>query len=218
MTDIPARLVDALAGRYTIERQLGEGGMATVYLADDVKHGRKVAIKVLKPELSAILGGERFLNEMRVTANLQHPSILPLYDSGDADGLLYYVMPFVEGDSLRDRMDRDGQMGLEETLAIAEDVAAALQFAHEHGVVHRDIKPANILLQGGKPLVADFGIAIAIRSAGGERITQTGLSLGTPHYMSPEQATGDRELDARSDVYSLGAMVYEMQSPLRTSM
>jgi serine/threonine-protein kinase len=218
MTSPIDRLTTALAGRYVVERELGAGGMATVYLAEDVKHHRKVALKVLRPELAAILGGERFLKEIEVTANLQHPNILPLYDSGHVTGLggeggsefLFYVMPYVEGETLREKMGREKQLGVEETVSIAKDVADALHFAHQRGVVHRDIKPENILLQQGKPLVADFGIALAVSHAGGTRLTETGLSLGTPHYMSPEQATGDRELDARSDVYSLGAMVYEM--------
>ena len=210
MSQAEDRLARALTDRYRIERELGAGGMATVYLAEDLKHHRKVAVKVLRPELSAILGAERFLNEIEVTANLQHPNILPLYDSGEADGLLYYVMPYVEGETLREKLDREKQLTVEETVEIAKGVAAALEFAHRRGVVHRDIKPANILLQAGQPLVADFGIALAVSHAGGTRLTETGLSLGTPHYMSPEQATGDRELDARSDIYSLGAMVYEM--------
>ncbi len=210
MTEITSQLSSALADRYRLERHLGEGGMATVYLAHDLKHDRKVAVKVLKPELSAIIGGERFLNEIKVTANLQHPNILPLYDSGEADSFLFYVMPFIEGESLREKMDRDKQLGLEETMEIAKALSSALDYAHEQGIVHRDIKPENILMQRGQPLVADFGIALALSHAGGTRLTETGLSLGTPHYMSPEQATGDRELDARSDVYSLGAMVYEM--------
>jgi eukaryotic-like serine/threonine-protein kinase len=183
-----------------------------------VKHHRKVALKVLRPELAAIVGGERFLKEIEVTANLQHPNILPLYDSGSASRpageggseFLFYVMPYVEGETLREKMTREKQLGVEETVAIAMDVADALHFAHQRGIVHRDIKPENILLQQGKPVVADFGIALAVSPAGGTRLTETGLSLGTPHYMSPEQATGDRELDARSDGYSLGAMVYEM--------
>jgi serine/threonine-protein kinase len=218
MTTPVDRLTTALAGRYTIERELGAGGMATVYLAEDMKHHRKVALKVLRPELAAIVGGERFLKEIEVTANLQHPNILPLYDSGRASGpagesgseFLFYVMPYVEGETLREKMTREKQLGVGETVAIAKDVADALHFAHQRGIVHRDIKPENILLQQGKPVVADFGIALAVSHAGGARLTETGLSLGTPHYMSPEQATGDRELDARSDVYSLGAMVYEM--------
>jgi eukaryotic-like serine/threonine-protein kinase len=210
MTEITQRLSAALAGRYRLERHLGEGGMATVYLAHDLKHQRNVAVKVLRPELAAILGAERFLNEIKVTANLQHPSILPLYDSGEADSFLYYVMPHVEGESLRQKMDRERQLSVEDAVAIAKAVAAALQYAHERGIIHRDIKPENILLQSGQPLVADFGIALAVSQAGGTRLTETGLSLGTPHYMSPEQATGDRELDARSDLYSLGALTYEM--------
>ncbi len=210
MPEIIARVSTALADRYKIERHLGEGGMATVYLAHDLKHDRKVAVKVLRPELSAIVGGERFLNEIKVTANLQHPNILPLYDSGEADTLLYYVMPYIEGESLRDKLNREKQLGVEETVEIAKSVAAALDYAHQHDVVHRDIKPENILLQSGQALVADFGIALAVSQAGGTRLTETGLSLGTPHYMSPEQATGDRELTARTDVYSLGCVVYEM--------
>ena len=184
--------------------------MATVYLAEDLKHRRKVALKVLRPELAAIIGAERFLKEIEVTANLQHPNILPLYDSGQADSFLYYVMPYVEGESLRDKLTREKQLGVEESVTLARAVAAALEFAHRHGVVHRDIKPENILLQSGQALVADFGIALALSQAGGSRMTETGMSLGTPHYMSPEQATGDRTLDARSDVYALGCITYEM--------
>ncbi len=205
-----ARLTTALADRYRIERELGAGGMALVYLAHDIRHDRPVAVKVVRPELSALLGAERFLNEIKVTANLQHPHILPLYDSGSADGLLYYVMPYVEGESLRGRLNREKQLGIEEAVRLAGQVASALDYAHRHGVIHRDIKPENILLHDGQALVADFGIALAVRAAGGARLTETGLSLGTPQYMSPEQATADRELDARSDVYSLGAVVYEM--------
>jgi serine/threonine-protein kinase len=204
------RLTAALADRYAIERELGAGGMATVYLAEDLKHHRKVAVKVLRPELSAILGGDRFLAEIKVTANLQHPNILPLYDSGEADTFLYYVMPYLEGETLREKLDREKQLSTEETVKLAESVAAALDYAHQHGVIHRDIKPENILLQSGQALVADFGIALAVSQAGGTRLTETGLSLGTPHYMSPEQATGDRDLDAKSDVYSLGCVTYEM--------
>jgi serine/threonine-protein kinase len=210
MTEPADRLAAALADRYRIERALGEGGMATVYLAEDLKHDRKVALKVLKPELAAVLGAERFVQEIRTTANLQHPNILPLYDSGEAGTFLYYVMPYVEGDTLRSRLDREKQLGIEETVEIGRDVAAALQYAHERGIVHRDIKPENILFQGSQAVVADFGIALAVSHAGGARLTETGLSLGTPHYMSPEQAVGDRELDARSDIYSLGAVLYEM--------
>jgi len=210
MTESLARLTVALADRYRIERELGQGGMATVYLAEDLKHGRRVALKVLHPELAAVLGGERFLAEIKTTAHLQHPNILQLFDSGSADGLLYYVMPFVDGESLRNRLAREKQLPVEEAITIARGAAAALDYAHRHGVIHRDIKPENILLQDGQPLVADFGIALAVKQAGGARLTQTGLSLGTPQYMSPEQATGERELDVRSDVYALGAVTYEM--------
>ncbi|MDT8342262.1 MAG: protein kinase [Longimicrobiales bacterium] len=210
MPDVPSRLAAALADRYAIARKLGEGGMATVYLADDLKHDRKVAIKVLKPELAAVVGGERFLAEIRTTANLQHPHILPLFDSGEADGFLYYVMPYVEGESLRGRLDRERQLPVAEAVGIAVKVAGALQAAHARGIVHRDIKPANLLMQGGEPLIADFGIALAVSAAGGGRLTETGLSLGTPYYMSPEQATADRDPDARSDVYSLACVLFEM--------
>jgi serine/threonine-protein kinase len=204
------RLRAALESRYQIEHELGAGGMATVYLARDLKHERHVAVKVLRPELAAVLGGERFLREIRVTANLQHPHILPLYDSGEADTFLYYVMPYVEGESLRDKLTREKQLAIDEALEITKQVASALDFAHRHDVLHRDIKPENILVHEGQALVADFGIALAVRAAGGTRLTETGLSLGTPHYMSPEQAMGDRQLDARSDIYSLGCVVYEM--------
>lgn len=212
MSEFLDRLAAALASRYEIERELGEGGMATVYLARDLKHGRKVAIKVLRPALAARLGSNRFLQEIKVTANLQHPNILPLYDSGAAEEFLYYVMPFVEGESLRAKLDHERQLNLEETVAIAKAVAAALGYAHEQGIVHRDIKPENVLLHRGQPLVADFGIALAVSAAGGgsTRLTQVGMSLGTPSYMSPEQASGDRVVDARSDIYSLGALTYEM--------
>ncbi|MBK7593761.1 MAG: serine/threonine-protein kinase [Gemmatimonadetes bacterium] len=205
-----ARLTAALADRYRLERELGQGGMATVYLAHDLKHDRDVAIKVLHPDLGAALGGERFLSEIRTTARLQHPHILPLLDSGEADGLLYYVMPLVTGETLRARLERDRQLPVEEAIRTAREVADALQYAHEHGVIHRDIKPENILLQGGHALVADFGIALAVQSAGGQRMTQTGLSLGTPQYMSPEQAMGEKQIDARSDIYALAAVTYEM--------
>ena len=212
MSEMTERLNAALEGRYRIERELGEGGMATVYLAEDLKHDRQVALKVLKPELAAVVGAERFLAEIRTTANLADPHILPLYDSGEAGGFVYYVMPYVEGDSLRDRLDREKQLPVAEAVDIAKKVAAALSYAHENGVVHRDVKPANILLRRGEPLVADFGIALALSEAGGGRITETGLSLGTPHYMSPEQAAGERDVDPRSDVYALGCVLYEMLS------
>jgi len=204
------QLQSALTGRYEIGRELGRGGMATVYLARDIKHDRRVALKLLNPELGAVLGAERFLSEIRVTANLQHPNLLPLFDSGSAEGLLYYVMPYVEGESLRHRLNRERQLPVDEAIRIAASVADALDYAHQRGVIHRDLKPENILMQHGQPVVADFGIALAVSNAGGERVTQTGLSLGTPQYMSPEQATGDRVIDARADVYSLGAVTYEM--------
>jgi serine/threonine-protein kinase len=207
---MPASLTDALRDRYIIDRELGRGGMATVYLAKDVKHGREVALKVLRPELAVALGGGRFLQEIRITARLDHPHILTLIDSGETDGYLWYVLPYVRGESLRAKLNREKQLTQDEALRIAAQVAGALDYAHRQGIVHRDIKPENILLHEGEAVVADFGIALALREAGGERITETGLSLGTPQYMSPEQATGDRELDARSDVYSLAAVVYEM--------
>ncbi len=208
--DPTTRLNAALEGRYRIERELGEGGMATVYLAADLRHDRRVAIKVLRPELAAVVGAERFLAEIRTTANLQHPHILPLFDSGEADGFLYYVMPYIEGESLRDRLDRERQLPVDEALGIATAVANALHSAHEQGVVHRDIKPANILLSRGEPLVADFGIALAVSAGVGGRLTETGLSLGTPYYMSPEQATGDQTVGPPSDVFALGCVLYEM--------
>ena len=204
------RLTAALADRYRIERELGEGGMATVYLARDLRHERDVAIKVLKPELAAVLGADRFLTEIKTTASLQHPHILPLFDSGTADGFLFYVMPYVEGETLRDRLNRETQLGVDEAVRITREVADALDYAHRHGVIHRDIKPENILLHDGRPIVADFGIALAVSAAAGGRMTETGLSLGTPHYMSPEQATGERDLTGRSDVYSLASVLYEM--------
>ncbi len=204
------RLRTALADRYRIERELGPGGMATVYLAEDLKHKRKVAVKVLKPELAAVLGAERFVVEITTTAALQHPHILPLFDSGEADGFLYYVMPFIDGETLRSKLDRETQLSVDEAVRIASDVASALHYAHTHGVIHRDIKPENILLHDGRPMVADFGIALAVSAAAGGRMTETGLSLGTPHYMSPEQATAEKEISARSDVYSLGSVLFEM--------
>jgi serine/threonine-protein kinase len=211
MTSDPiSRLSVALEGRYRVERELGEGGMATVYLADDVKHGRKVALKVLKPALAAVIGADRFLAEIKTTANLQHPNILPLFDSGEADGFLYYVMPFMEGESLRQRLDREHELPVSDAVRIATNVAEALDYAHAHGVIHRDIKPANILLQAGKPVVSDFGIALAVSTVGGGRLTETGLSVGTPSYMSPEQATGESYLGPATDIFSLGCVLHEM--------
>ncbi len=206
-----SRLTAALADRYRILRELGQGGMATVYLAQDLRHDRKVALKVLRPELSAILGAGRFLAEIKTTANLQHPHILSLFDSGEADGLVYYVMPFVEGESLRDRLNREHQLPVEEAVRIAREVADALGYAHAAGIIHRDIKPENILLHGGHAMVADFGIALAAsRTEGGSRMTETGMSLGTPFYMAPEQAMGEREITAKADIYALGCVLYEM--------
>ena len=205
-----SRFTAALADRYRIERELGVGGMATVYLAHDIKHARRVALKVLKPELAAVIGAERFLVEIKTTASLQHPHILPLFDSGSADGFLYYVMPFIDGETLRAKLDRETQLGVAEAVKIATDVADALHYAHTNGVIHRDIKPENILLANGRPMVADFGIALALSAAAGGRMTETGLSLGTPHYMSPEQATAEKDISARSDVYSLASVLYEM--------
>ena len=210
MSETLERLRAALADRYRVGRELGVGGMATVYLADDLKHNRSVAIKVLSPDVATAVGSERFFAEIETTAQLQHPHILPLFDSGEADGLLFYAMPYVEGETLRDRLEREVQLPVDQALDIIRKVASALAYAHQRGVVHRDIKPANILLSSGEPLVADFGIALAVSKAGEGRITQTGLSLGTPHYMSPEQASGDRSLDPRSDIYALGAVLYEM--------
>src|SRR4026209_2265391 len=210
MSGALAQLSAALADRYRIERELGAGGMATVYLAQDLKHDRKVALKVLRPELAAVIGAERFLQEIRTTANLQHPHILPLHDSGQVDGTVFYVMPFIEGESLRDRLGRDKQLPIDDAPRGAREVADALGYAHERGIIHRDIKPENILLQRGHALVADFGIALAASRTGSSRMTETGMSLGTPHYMSPEQAMGERELGPRSDVYALGCVCYEM--------
>src|SRR5215203_632804 len=216
MAEITERLSTALADRYRIERRLSEGGMATVYLAEDLKHDRKVALKVLRPELGVVLGADRFLQEIKTTARLQHPHILPLYDSGCTaaahgdTGFLFYVMPYIEGQTLREKLDREQQLGIDEAVKIAIEVADALQYAHDQGVIHRDIKPENILLHNGRAIVADFGIALAVSAAAGGRMTGTGLSLGTPHYMSPEQATADKDLTNRSDIYSLGSVLYEM--------
>ena len=211
-TDSFDRLRTALAGSFTIERELGQGGMATVYLARDLKNGRQVAIKVLRPELAAAVGSDRFLREIRLVAPLSHPHILPLYDSGEADGILYYVMPYVEGESLRHRLERGGRLTAAEASRLAAEVAGALDYAHEHGVVHRDIKPENILLQSGQAVVCDFGIAKAIDAASdgdSTRLTSTGIAIGTPFYMSPEQVSGE-VIDGRTDVYSLGCLLFEM--------
>jgi len=210
MTDVTPRLASALSDRYRIERELGQGGMATVYLAADIKHDRKVAIKVLRPELAAVLGAERFVQEIKTTAALSHPHILPLFDSGEADGFLYYVMPYIQGETIREKLNRERQFGIEDAVRITTEVADALDYAHRNGVIHRDIKPENILLHDGRPMVMDFGIALAVSAAAGGRMTETGLSLGTPHYMSPEQATADRDITGRSDIYSLASVLYEM--------
>jgi len=211
---VTAELHDQLQARlgstYRLERELGRGGMAAVYLASDVRHHRRVAIKVLHPELSALIGAERFLKEIELTAGLQHPHILPLFDSGSAEGQLYYVMPYVQGETLRARLEREQQLPVADAVRIATEVADALDYAHRHGVVHRDVKPENVLLHDGHALVADFGIALAVAQAGGARMTQTGISLGTPQYMSPEQAMGEKTIDARTDIYALGAITYEM--------
>ncbi len=214
MPDLLASLQAALTDRYQLERELGRGGMATVYLARDLKHRRPVAIKLLRPELASALGPERFLREIELTASLQHPHILPLLDSGmlvlGGGSRPYYVMPYVEGETLGDRLARERQLPVDEAVKITSDVASALGYAHEHGVVHRDIKPGNILLSGGQAVVADFGIARALSAASADRLTETGLALGTPYYMSPEQAAGDPHLDGRSDVYALASVLYEM--------
>jgi len=210
--DLLDHLTRTLADCYALEREIGVGGMARVFAARDLKHDRSVALKVLRPDLAASLGTERFLAEIRTTARLQHPNIVPLFDSGEAEGLLYYVMPFIEGESLRTRLDREKRLELDAMLAIARPVAEALAYAHGLGIVHRDVKPENILLSRGLPFVTDFGIAKAVRVAAGERLTATGLAVGTPAYMSPEQALGDETVDARSDIYSLGSVIYEMLS------
>jgi eukaryotic-like serine/threonine-protein kinase len=210
MTEILARLKAALADRYAIDRELGHGGAATVYLAQDRKHGRAVAVKVLRPELAAALGAERFLREIEIAARLTHPHILSLHDSGEANGFLYYVMPYLEGESLRDRLNREAQLPVDEAVRIAREVASALSYAHSHDVVHRDIKPENILLSGGEAVVADFGIARALVAAGAAPLTDTGLAVGTPGYMSPEQAMAEPHIDGRADTYALGCVLYEM--------
>jgi serine/threonine-protein kinase len=209
VTDPFEGLNAALGGHYIIDRELGRGGMALVYLARDLRHERFVALKTLRPEIAMALGRERFLREIKLAARLQHPNILPVYDSGDASGTLYYVMPFVEGESLRDRLDREAQLSMDDALKIARDVAAALAYAHTHDVVHRDIKPENIMLSGGQAIVTDFGIARAVSAAGGDKLTETGLAIGTPSYMSPEQASGMGQVDRRSDIYSLACVLYE---------
>jgi len=210
VTEQLARLQAALTGRYTVERELGRGGMATVYLASDRKHHRRVAIKVLRPEIAAALGPERFLREIDTAARLNHPHILPLHDSGEVDGLLYYVMPYVEGETLRQRLNRESQLPLDDALRITREVADALGYAHGLGLVHRDIKPENILFQATHAVVSDFGIARAVAASGRQPLTETGIAVGTPAYMSPQQAAGVKELDGRSDLYSLGCVVYEM--------
>ncbi len=207
---LTGRLATALAGRYQLEREIGRGGMAIVHLALDLRHHRRVAIKVLREELAAAIGAERFLEEIRVTASLQHPHIVPLFDSGSAEGLLWYVMPFVEGETLRSRLARERRLPVDDALQLVREMADALDYAHRHGIVHRDVKPENVLLQSGHALVADFGIALALENAGGARLTRTGITLGTPSYMAPEQAAGDRPIDARTDVYALGAVLHEM--------
>lgn len=204
------RLRSALADRYLIDGEIGSGGMATVYLAEDLKQHRQVAIKVLRPELTHALGPERFLREIEIAANLTHPHILPVHDSGEADGFLFYVMPHVEGGSLRDRLNRESQLPIGDALEIAREAALGLNYAHFHGVLHRDIKPENIMLSGGSAVVTDFGIARAISEGDDSKLTETGISVGTPSYMSPEQAAGEQNLDGRSDLYSLGCVLYEM--------
>lgn len=210
MSDQIDRLRAAFAGRYDIEKEIGAGGMATVYLARDPKHDRQVAIKVLRPELAAALGPDRFPREIKIVAQLQHPHILPLYDSGELQGFLYYVMPYVSGESLRTRLDREGQLPIQDAVRILREVADALSYAHGHGILHRDIKPDNVMLSGRHAMVMDFGVAKAVSEAGGETLTTVGVAVGTPQYMSPEQATGQADLDQRSDIYTLGILGYEL--------
>jgi TolB-like protein/tRNA A-37 threonylcarbamoyl transferase component Bud32 len=205
-----ARLKSALAAHYAIDREIGSGGMATVYLARDLKHDREVALKVLRPELAATLGPDRFPREIRILAKLQHPHVLPLHDSGESAGFLYYVMPYVEGESLRQRLAREGQLPVHDAVRILREVADALAYAHAHGVMHRDIKPDNVMVSGRHALVTDFGVAKAVSDAGGEKLTTVGVAVGTPTYMSPEQATGESRIDARSDIYALGVLGYEL--------
>ena len=209
MPDLLHRLETVLAGRYAIERELGRGGTATVFLARDLRHRRLIALKVLRPEVAAVIGSERFLREIEIAAGLTHPHILPIHDSGDADGLLYFVMPYVPGESLRARLAREGQLPVEDALRICRDIGAALSYAHAQGFVHRDIKPENILIEHGEAVVADFGLARALEAAADSRITGAGFAMGTPAYMSPEQAAGP-DVDARADLYSLGCVLYEM--------
>jgi len=211
MSDSLDNLKSALAGRYDIDREIGQGGMATVYVARDVKHNRQVAVKVLRPDLAAALGHERFLREIEIAANLTHPHILPLYDSGEADGFLYYVMPYIKGDTLRDRIDKEGELPIAEAVRIIREVTDALSFAHSQGVVHRDIKPDNIMLSGRHAMVMDFGVAKAVSEATGRnQLTTAGMALGTPTYMAPEQATADPHVDHRADIYAVGIMAYEL--------
>lgn len=210
MTAVDALLAEALSGRYLVEREIARGGMATVYLARDLQRGEQVAVKVMSPRLATVLGAERFLREIQVAGKMDHPHIVPLYDSGNTGGLLYYIMPYVQGESLHERLEREKRLSLEDALRITRDVAGALGYAHGLGVLHRDVKPENILLAGGHALVADFGLARAIGATGYHRLTQTGIIVGTAYYLSPEQLREDRDLDQRADIYSLGCLLYEM--------